>query len=239
MHRCPQSKVELHWTDSKGKDLTSRLSRSCLLFIRLACFDDWIIKRTAESVLERPSQYQILRLFGILALCLSVVILRAAPLSVQALCGIYPSHEWQHPPKPRAATLIFVVYCSRLREQPSTVSPAILSSPQAQCSPALLISRQTQRWWINHNTVHMHTLTEKPGGGWFIWLFWRIGILIWLTAQCFIIWFKDQCLPCSSVCVSLFSETVLSKVTERSKYSILLFHSNSWLIMSVLHIVKF
>lgn len=51
--------------------------------------------------------------------------------------------------------------------QPGTASPAILSSPQAQYLPALLISSQTPRWWINHNTAHTHLLT--PGGGLFIW----------------------------------------------------------------------
>lgn len=45
--------------------------------------------------------------------------------------------------------------------QPGTASPAILSSPQAQYLPAWLISSQTLRWWINHNTAHTHWHQEE------------------------------------------------------------------------------
>lgn len=161
MRRGIQSKLEfdLNWQQRRGHKLQNQTAHAYYLL-------DWhawnrgLRNQSLKDLLRLPN----LRLFGVLALCLPVVLLRAVPLSALALCGIHLSHEWQRPPTP---TLHCHSYFHRLLFQPGTASPTILSSPQAQYLPALLISSQTLRWWINHNEAHTHVL--KPGGGQFIW----------------------------------------------------------------------
>lgn len=64
--------------------------------------------------------------------------------------------------------------------QAGTANPAILSSPQARYLPALLISSQTLRWWINHNIAHTHLLT--PGDGLFIWCIFGYSAEFWIKS---------------------------------------------------------
>lgn len=72
----------------------------------------------------------------------------------------HTSDNAPHPPNPALPLSFSSSIVSGSEIQAGTASPAILSSSQVQYLPALLISSQTLRWWINHNIAHTHIHTN-------------------------------------------------------------------------------
>lgn len=145
----------------------------------------WRMKRrTAESVLERSPQTADSEAFWYLS--------PLSPGCPSESCPTFsPGSVW-HPsftrvttPPPQLCT------ATRLLFQPGTARPTILSSPQAQYLPALLISSQTLRWWINNKSTYTCAKTRRrPIYLVYFWLVWRILGHILCTASCCIIWLR-------------------------------------------------
>lgn len=124
VHRHSLNWVSFKLTAREGPQ-TSKSNHS--LFIRLARLEDWNreyrwispCKICPERWFWSRRHLEIEAIWYLGPLSLSVVLLRAVPLSAQALCGIYLSHEWQCPPTPRCHS-----HFHRLLFQAQRFSPA-------------------------------------------------------------------------------------------------------------------
>lgn len=114
------------------------------------------------------------------------------------LCVASIFHTSDNASQPRAATLIFILYCSRLRNSArhsepcnSVISKSSILACAADKQPNTEVMNKSQY------STHTHLLTR--GGGPFIWcilrLFWRILNPIWRTVSCCSVWlrFRDHC----------------------------------------------
>lgn len=105
------------------------------------------------------------------------------------LCVASIFHTSDNAPQPRAATLIFIVYCSRLRDS-ARLSKLCNSVISTSTILACTADKQPNTEMMNTSQYNTFTITDTrrmPIYLGYFWLFWTILNKIWRTASLSII----------------------------------------------------
>ena len=141
----------------------------------------------------------------------------SCPTFHAGLCVASIFHTSDNAPQPCAATLIFVVYCSRLRDS-ARHSKLCISVISTGSILACTADRQPNTEVMNKS---QYSITE-PGGGLFIWcisgnLGWILNQTQWPASRCIIqSRFKNHCWHCD--CHSFHKCYRQGKAQNRAKY---------------------
>ena len=185
-HRGTRSKLEFHLNWRRGRDTrTSKLKQHTALIIhrilraknyrREGCWiSPW--KDLTRPLILKP---QTSRNGGYLVSWPLVAPRRpseSCPTFHAGLCVASIFHTSDNAPQPRAATLIFVVYCSRLRDS-ARHSKLCISVISTGSILACTADRQPNTEVMNKSQYSIN----EPGGGLFIWCIF--GNLGWILNQ--------------------------------------------------------